>query len=518
MDPIYEKVKKNKERILKSWESSLKAEMARANRVSHLILLNHLQGFLDGLSEFLKGDKEPSGAVKSGKSHGHQRYKLTNFTLEEILLEYRILRQVVFWILEEDEPMGIDDRNAVVDYIQLGMIEAASEFATLQARTIKETEKKFRSTFEQAAVGIAHVAIDGRWLKVNQKLCDITGYSEDELLRTTFQDITFPDDLDADLQFVKDLLAGTIHTYWLEKRYVKKNRELVWINLTVSLVRDDDDTPKYFISIVEDITLRKQAVEREQIMRVEAERYAKELELERHSREQFVSTLTHDLRSPLTAEKISAQLLLRAAKGDAKITALVMKILDANARIEQMITDLLDANRIRAGEHLMLKIGSHDLAHELDDIVTNMMIVYGDRIIYRGPEHLMGFWSSTYLRRAVENLINNAFKYGSPHTDVTVILEDKGQWVSVGIHNLGNPIPNELLPKLFLPFSRILTDFSSSKKGWGIGLTLVKGVAEAHGGSVHVASNKRDGTLFELILPKDSRPYQRFEVVSDITI
>ena len=123
---------------------------------------------------------------------------------------------------------------------------------------LAESERRFRSTFEQAAVGIAHVAADGRWLRVNQRLSDIVGYSREELLGSNFQHITHPDDLSADLSYVDQVLADEIKTYSMEKRYIRKDGRTVWINLTVSLVRDNNGEPDYFISVVEDISSRKQ--------------------------------------------------------------------------------------------------------------------------------------------------------------------------------------------------------------------------------------------------------------------
>jgi PAS domain S-box-containing protein len=126
-------------------------------------------------------------------------------------------------------------------------------------RARAEQEAQFRATFEQAAVGIAHVGLDGAWIRVNQRLCDIVGYTSEELLQKTFQDITHPDDLDTDLKYVQQILAGEIQTYAMEKRYIRKDRSLVWINLTVSPVRDDTGAPKYFVSVVEDISARQRA-------------------------------------------------------------------------------------------------------------------------------------------------------------------------------------------------------------------------------------------------------------------
>lgn len=123
----------------------------------------------------------------------------------------------------------------------------------------RESEQRFRATFEQAAVGIALLDPDGRWLRVNQKLCDIVGYGNQELLGKTFQDITHPDDLHTDLAYVRQILAGEIETYSMEKRYLRQDGSLIWINLTVALARRPDGRPDYFISVIEDIQKRKEA-------------------------------------------------------------------------------------------------------------------------------------------------------------------------------------------------------------------------------------------------------------------
>ncbi|MEL6406252.1 MAG: PAS domain S-box protein [Chloroflexota bacterium] len=122
---------------------------------------------------------------------------------------------------------------------------------------LAESRDQFQATFHEAAIGIAHVAPDGSWLKVNQRLCDFLGYSQEELRTRTFQDLTHPDDLQADETLVQQLLAGAIESYSMEKRYICKDGQLVWANLTVSLVRDMTGKPNYFISIVEDIRKRK---------------------------------------------------------------------------------------------------------------------------------------------------------------------------------------------------------------------------------------------------------------------
>lgn len=122
---------------------------------------------------------------------------------------------------------------------------------------LHESERRFQATFEQAAVGIAIVSREGHWLQVNQTLCDIVGYAPDEMMSMSFQDITYADDLDADLNLLRRLLEGEISRYELEKRYVCKDSSVLWVGLTVSLVRKSDHSPDYLISIIQNIQARK---------------------------------------------------------------------------------------------------------------------------------------------------------------------------------------------------------------------------------------------------------------------
>lgn len=115
----------------------------------------------------------------------------------------------------------------------------------------------FENAFHHAAIGMALVALDGSWLRVNRSVCELLGYSSAELLHTTFQAITHPDDLEADLKFVRRLLLGDIQTYRMEKRYYHKQGHIVWGLLSVSLVRNHKDEPQFFISQIQDITDRK---------------------------------------------------------------------------------------------------------------------------------------------------------------------------------------------------------------------------------------------------------------------
>lgn len=130
----------------------------------------------------------------------------------------------------------------------LGTIRDIAEAKATRA-ALAESEARFREIFDNAAVGVAEVALDGRWIRVNRKLCAMLGYEEAELLAKTFQDITHVEDLAPDLDQIGRLIAGEISAYTLEKRYIANGGALLWINLTVSLLRDESGAPRHFISV-----------------------------------------------------------------------------------------------------------------------------------------------------------------------------------------------------------------------------------------------------------------------------
>ena len=155
-------------------------------------------------------------------------------------------------------------------------------------KALVESEEQFRSTFELAAVGIAHIAPDGHWLRLNRKACEILGYPQEELLKLTFRDVTHPADLATDLAFREKLLAGLLPQYSMEKRYVRKNGSIVWVNLTVSSVRDSEGKVKYLIAVAEDINKRREW--QDALKRSEAK-----LQLLAGSLERRVAERTHEL-------------------------------------------------------------------------------------------------------------------------------------------------------------------------------------------------------------------------------
>ncbi|HEY9226556.1 MAG TPA: PAS domain S-box protein, partial [Gemmatimonadaceae bacterium] len=147
-----------------------------------------------------------------------------------------------------------DEREQALGHEKLARRQAESANEQL-----RESEERFRLTIEEAPIGMSLVALDGRFVRVNQALCEITGYSADELTKLTFQDITHPDDLRNDVDAARRLAQGKIPRYHLEKRYIRKDGSAVDVLLSVSVLRGPDGTPRYYISQIQDITERKKA-------------------------------------------------------------------------------------------------------------------------------------------------------------------------------------------------------------------------------------------------------------------
>lgn len=174
---------------------------------------------------------------------------------EESSLEYRFRhpRGRVVWVT--GAAISLRNEQGVITGF-LGTVTDIS-LAKMAKAAMEESEERFRQAFEFAGIGMAIIGLDGRWVRVNRAICDIVGYSADELMRKKFQDITHPDDLNADLRHVKELLEGVVKSYQMEKRYFHRNGQVVWIHLTASLVRDAAGAPVHFVSQIEDVTLQK---------------------------------------------------------------------------------------------------------------------------------------------------------------------------------------------------------------------------------------------------------------------
>jgi signal transduction histidine kinase len=215
-----------------------------------------------------------------------------------------------------------------------------------------------------------------------------------------------------------------------------------------------------------------------------------------------VATLSHDLRGPLNNTQQLIELLKDRMDTDDDFTLQILnKISLSLKRGNQLIANLLDVGRIQSDGKIPIQRKNSDLISEIRDSVDMLSPAVRRRLRFvHEDDHLPGRFDTDALRRATDNLINNAVKYGEAESKITLrIMQEKYQAL-ISVHNHGEAIPEEKLHRLFELYYRV--EDSHVQKGWGLGLTLVKGIAEAHGGKVEAMSHPKDGTTFTMTIPK----------------
>lgn len=366
---------------------------------------------------------------------------------------------------------------------------------------LESSESRFEATFEQAAVGMAIVAKDGHWLRVNQKLCDIVGYEQAALQKMTFQDITYPEDLTKDLTFAQKMLAGEIKNYATEKRYVHAAGHLIWINLTATLVRQANGAPDYFISIIEDITARKQAesevlrLNNELEQRVQAR--TAELMAANSELDSFAYAVSHDLRAPLRAMSGFSQALIEdyGTQLDAQARLFLAQIDLASHKMSDLIDGLLVLSRSTRGE---MRVEDVDLTHLAQEIARELAQLEPQRTVQvEIAPNLSASGDPRMLEAVLRNLLGNAWKYTAHTVDPCIRMYQTG--ASFCIQDNGAGFDPEHANRLFKPFQRLHRQ--EEFPGIGIGLATVQRIVHRHGGTIHAQGALNQGATFCFNLP-----------------
>jgi PAS domain S-box-containing protein len=350
---------------------------------------------------------------------------------------------------------------------------------------LRLSEERFRRAFDDAPIGMALVGLTGRWLRVNRSLCDMIGYSEAELLKTDLQAVTHPDDLPEELELSRRVLAGEIPSYQMEVRNLHKKGGVVFVKLTVSLVRDPSGTPLYLVKQSENIT------ERKEIDRMKGE---------------FISTVSHELRTPLTSIRGSLGLIDSGVLGKLpKKAEAMLKIAYQNSeRLVRIINDILDLEKSNSGG-VELHIERVPIAVFLREALAANQgygMKYQVRFVLESTPDIEVLADPDRLMQAMANLLSNAAKFSPPGSEVSVRALERGLQVRFEVQDYGTGIPQEFQGRIFEKFAQADSSSSRRYEGTGLGLSITRQLVEAMNGTIGFVTVAGKGTIFHFELPR----------------
>ena len=391
--------------------------------------------------------------------------------------------------------IAVHERTAALqaEVLEREMAEAA----------LRESEQRFRNILNNVPIGVIYSDLRGNVKQTNPRFCELTGYSDQELLSLSPSDYTHPDDLRQDTELMGQLVRGDMPMFQRNKRYIAKNGATVWVRATVSLLRFADGKPRSIVGVVEDIT--------EHLRLEEAERAREAAEASNRAKSDFLSRMSHELRTPLNAMLGFAQLLELDTRHPLKPEQQpwVTQIQQAGWHLLEMINDVLDLSRIESG-NLRLQIETLHLA-ELLGAATGMLATEaqqrGIKITQEfGPGTATVLGDATRVKQILTNLLSNAVKYnadgGRVHIGCRLSTPDT---VEIAVTDTGMGMTPSQLGELFQPFNRLGRE-RSAQQGTGIGLVISQRLAELMGGSLRARSIAGQGSSFMLTLPCSDDP------------
>ena len=358
------------------------------------------------------------------------------------------------------------------------------------------SENTFKSSFENAPIGMALVSIEGKWLQINHKISEIMGYTREELGSLTFQDITHPDDLKLDLLLLNKLLQGKEDSYQIEKRYFHKEGSVVTAILSVSIVRNELENPLFFISQITDITeKRKSENDLKEILKL--------TKSQNERLKNFSHIVSHNLRSHSGNLSMLVSFLKEELKGE---QAELVNMLDsASGQLAETINHLNEVTELQASENVKLKpLKLKDFIKFTKNSLTALIKETGVRLIDDTEDGLIIHAIPAYLESILLNFTTNAIKYRSPDKDAYVRFSTKKSKNEVILYIKDNGLGIDLAKhgnKLFGMYNT----FHDHKDSRGIGLFITKNQIEAMGGQIRVISTVGKGTTFKISFPNEEK-------------
>ena len=363
-------------------------------------------------------------------------------------------------------------------------------------RSLRESEERFRGAFEHSAIGIALVALDGRWLKTNDAISRILGYSEGELRALNFQVLTHPDDLEPDMKLLRQVLRGELDHYEMEKRYIHKEGRTIPAFLTVSVVRDEERRPLYFVSQVQDLSERHRAQLENERLRIELNHFGRLTLIG-----ELTASLAHEVMQPIAAARANAracQSLLESA------TQPLPEVRDG---LEDIVANCARAadivNHVRSLLRKEVKprrpVDLNQLVKEVSGVMRHELLLRKVRLVLNLQMELPEIiGNSIELQQVILNLLLNAADALEQSARSRVILLEtatREDCVELAIHDSGTGAQPAALKKMFDPF------FTTKPEGMGMGLAICADIVRSHGGTIRPELNPAGGLTMRCCFP-----------------
>lgn len=370
----------------------------------------------------------------------------------------------------------------------------------IEHAALQESERRLSGTFHHAAVGIANVDLEGRFLMVNERFARIVGHDADTLLSASFESITYEEDRADNWNGLQRLLEGGQKYFATEKRYVRSDGEIIWAQLTATLLTKEDGSPDYVISVIEDISDRRRSREGLQRALIEAERA-------NQAKSEFLANMSHELRTPLNAICGFSGMLATECfgpLGSPKYREYIDDIRTSSQHLLDLVNDILDLSTVEVGG-VPLTFEPLNIAGIVEDCVRSVSLdaARGDiRIDVDVPDGLAPLVADARaVRQILLNLLSNAIKATPAGGLIGVSAGVTGNMHVLVVRDTGRGVSEHLVPSMTDPFTTIDRSAYQAREGKGLGLAIVKSLVTQHRGVLRIQSRLGEGLTATVELP-----------------
>lgn len=387
-----------------------------------------------------------------------------------------------------------DEEGSPVNVINL--VTDITERKQMQESLI-ESENRFRVSFENAPIGMDMIRLDGVIMRANRAFCELLAYTEEELQSMSFYDFTHPEDKPINIEAVNSLIKGAKESVNIEKRYIRKDGEIIWVNVNSTLIKNSQGQPQYFLAQVQDITHSRRAEEETLLAKTKAE------ESDR-LKSALLANMSHELRTPLNGIMGFSD-LIRKANIEEGIKGMAEMINKSGKRLMNTLDSIMLLAQLEAGQKAQeLAFSIHNTSEELLSICS----IYKDEIEAKGFDFIMDIQPDMYLnceikllRQAVIKLLENAIKFTQRGSISLVSQIENGNNLVITIADTGIGFGPELKKSIFEEFRQASEGYGRAYEGSGLGLAITQKIIALFGGSLSVESEVDRGSVFSIRIP-----------------